>query len=235
MSEYDLDPSIRAAARRKIFRVSVPLALAAVGVGVGIGATQGGASLEFLAVIAPVMALFVGLSLYRAYRRQLRQIESYRLFISPEEIRREITGLPVLSIHREDVRAIELHPSGAITVKTERAAQLLLIPAEIRNRDVLLRELSEWRTPQPVSASPSSFKAIVTALAVLAGFAVTMLSRTPSIVIAVGSALALALAISCVLIWRHKQLSASTRRRAFFALLPLAAIVVRVIAAFQQL
>lgn len=233
MGEYRLSEAFARTVRRRTLRVGLPLGCLAVLVGVGVSAAQTGSTAQFV-VVLPFCAAVILVSAYRGYRRQVRQARSVVIAVSPETVTWRMAGVRERSIARADVLRIDEHDSGELTIVSRDPRQSLRIPAEIEEREELKRELGTFASIQRAGKVHATRWPAAAGVVTMLAFAITMVSTTKWVVATVGSALAVGLLACAWLIWRNRNLDARTRRAAWFVLLPVAAVIARVVAALRD-
>lgn len=223
MADYRASDELVRTLRRRFLTSAVPMALLAVAAGAGVVMAQRGP----IIFLIPLIALVLAVSMANAYRRQTARVASLRYSVTRNDITQTIDGTPPFTLARASVERIELHPTGEITLAG--AEQSLRIPREIHNREALLDELRDWAPVQDGPPIRSGMTSTVGGLGVMIGFAAVVLSQDPRVVVPVGIALVATLVWSAIAILRNPHVDARTRRMALFMILPLAAIVMRVI------
>ncbi|HEX6159776.1 MAG TPA: hypothetical protein VF111_06395 [Thermoanaerobaculia bacterium] len=229
MPEYHASPELLRTLRRRVLFSALPLALIAVAVGAAGVVTRPGPIL----FVVPLIALVLAISLLNAYRRQSARIATLTFVTTRDGLTQSIDGAPPFTIDREAVRRIEVHASGEITLHGPTDEESIRIPREIEHREMLLEELKQWAPLEDGPAVRSNVQSRFTSLAVIAGFAAVVLSQDPRIVVPAGVAVVVALAWSSVAILRNKYVDEKTRRMALFMILPVAAVVLKIIAVLR--
>lgn len=228
MPEYRLSSDFEKGVRRRLAMWALPFSLMAAGAGLWIGARQSGSGAgTWPALLWLLPALAIGL--FRSYRQQVRQGRSLRLSVTQNQICREADGLPRVILNREDVKRIELHKSGDITIRGAQLTQTMRIPRSIQDRDELLHELQGWA---PIAAASPNEPYIVggTVAVSVAGALVAVSVLENRLVVGIlGSLLFVALMTCSVILWQSRHLDPRNRGLAFVALLPALAMLVRVI------
>lgn len=233
MAGYRLLPTYRAALLRRLLTSTVPVMLLVMVVVFGLSVARG--QTAGLLVSVPVVAAAVGFVLYKAYRRQLRQLGTFEIRISGDQLTRSMDGVQPLTLHRGEVARIEEHATGELTVHAEEKSRSVRIPAAMERRDELLAELAAWQTIEPGGSVRASTHSTLVAVAVVLAFGITIASPNPLVVAVVGSLLFATVVTSLVLIARNAQLPASTRRLSWIGIIPALAILSRVLNALRQL
>ncbi|HEX8171723.1 MAG TPA: hypothetical protein VF824_14395 [Thermoanaerobaculia bacterium] len=226
MGTYRRTPELLVMARRQALTRSLPLALLVVGAGVVIGPQNG--DVRGLWLVVPILLVAMVFGLRRGYRVQRDALASLELTVTPERITRTMSGFPEFNLRRDEVVRITIAPTGALTLHAASAQRTLGIPAQIERRDELVAELAQWRAIEPAPSRGSSWP-ILAALLTIAAFVTTFVATNAIVVAVTGIALAIALGACAVLIWRNPQADARTIRLSFLVLLPLAAVIVKVV------
>ena len=164
------------------------------------------------------------------YRRMNKAFAALQYEVSGDRITRTLPGFPSFSLRRDDVQRIELQPSGDILLRTMRVSETIAIPAGIEERSALLEELSLWKAPEEGRSLSPALRSYVTMIATLIAFALFFASTNRLLTLCVGIPLAVGLAISIIVIAVNRQLATRTRVLTLVAILPLLAIVGRIVA-----
>jgi hypothetical protein len=180
-----------------------------------------------LALVWLTPALAIGL--FRSYRQQVRQGRSLRLSVTQNQICREADGLPRVIINREDIKRIEVHKSGDLSVRGVQLSETIRIPRSIENRDELFYELRSWAPCADASLEKSHFLGGAVAVSVVGAFAAVAMLENRLVVGILGSLLFAALMTCSVILWQSRHLDPRNRGLAFVAFLPSLAVLVRVI------
>jgi hypothetical protein len=226
MAAYRLDlPAFRAAALRRLLLVVLPVTLLAVAAGVAIAAVKVGTGA--LVPTVPIVAVVIGMTLIGAYRRQIAHAESLEITVSDDRITRSD---PPLTLHRDEIARIAAHHSGNVVVHANDGLRKLPIPAQIANREQLVRELAAWDVPIEERPDPrTAVLAFLATLAIAAALAVTMLSQRRLVVLIGGSLLIAALVVSAVLLARYRRDDPRARQRVWWLIPVIAVLLARML------
>ena len=179
-------------------------------------------------VMMAVSALALGIGFFRGTRRVRQQLTSYVVTLNDDRIRRDIAGMPAIEIARADVTAIEERRPGGLAVYGGTRRNFVGVNDDTEGYAAIREELATWR-PFDEKRPAKGAAAIGTLILTIAAFAVTILSHNRLIVALVGSALAIGIVVSGVMLWRSPHVDRKTKRMLFILPLPLAAIIVRVV------
>jgi hypothetical protein len=189
--------------------------------------------LTFVLVLMISGTTVVGLR--KGMKRGQESWDSFELVVGEDFVRRSKRDFPDLEIRRHEVTRIKENATG-LYVETKLRDRAIGIPrALIDYRDA--RELSCW-IPL-VHAEPLGWPSITLLLVIpvigFVLFALLLLSTNSWVVIATGSLLLIWLSVSIWVIRRSVQTSAHMKRLTLFTVIPLLAVIARLIQAIQRL
>ena len=179
--------------------------------------------------------LFLGLLIYMRLRPSPQALAmkaafaSYRLTIDDTCIRRESDGLPTIEIAHRDVASIERQTTKAWLIKSKTSADMIGIQPYMEVPEQL-EALLQTICPITYSAKATNWKAYSPAIAaVMIALMIGIFAvKTPWVVIACGSIATVLLLGSTWFSQRSKYIPEAAKKKAWFIILPITAIVVRV-------
>ncbi len=193
-----------------------------------------------LLVLMPI--LFFAMIIYMRLRPSSQTLamkanfQSFRLTIDDECIRRESDDLPTIEIARKDIASIEKQGTRVWIIKSKTSTDMIAIQQYIQDPEQL-EALLQSICPITYSEKSINWQAYTPVMAVVmialmfGAFAI----KTPWIVIACGSLTTVLLLGGLWFLQRSKYLPATLKKNLWAILLPLTAIIVRVIMAIQGL
>jgi len=177
-----------------------------------------------------VVGFAVAMGARSAINRAQRQLESFRILLEDDSIRRRQEDVPDVIVERSAVTAIEEREGQGIAVYGADRRSFVPVPIHVEHYTLVRQQLARWRPIEPKPPAGGAWTLLVT-IAVLGGFAVVALTTDRLLIITVGSALAIALLVCIVLVLRSPHASGRLKRNMLVAILPLAAIIARVVLA----
>jgi len=184
-------------------------------------------SAGFAFVIVGMTMIPLALGQYQGRRRAKRQLTSYTVTLDGEHIRRVIAGMADIEVKRAEVTAIEERRPGGLSVYGRDRRFFVGVNDQVEGYDAIRNQLSGWR-PFDEKRPAKFFVVLLVSVLTVVAFAVTILSHDRLVVASVGSALAIALIVCGLMIFRSPHVDRKTKRATLFMLLPLGAIVARV-------
>jgi hypothetical protein len=237
---YRLDPEGFIAARNKLLRQRIVL-YAGILLFIllvlykSFGQHWRGASFgSVLPVLLSILIIFGALvaGVRKGIRQNLESWNSFELLIGRDFLVRRIEGLPELEIQKHEVTAIKETTAGLRVETTQRDRAIGIASSLVDYADAKAR-LSRWLVPVQERQrwmSPARWSSLVGLLVVVL-FACIFYSDTSWIIVAAGVPLFTGLCACIWLIRRNVQISAQTKRLSLVAVLPLLAVVAKVILA----
>jgi hypothetical protein len=161
---------------------------------------------------------------------------SYELDIGEDFLTRRINDFPELEIQRHEITKIRESSTG-LRVETESKDRVIgIAPALVGYEDAKTR-LSQWVVPtqevQQGWITPARW-IVALPLLVLVFFATFYFATRSWLIVATGVPLLVGLSWSLLAIQKSLQVSAHTRRLSFVTILPMLAIVVKLIQAITR-
>ena len=123
---------------------AIPLVLVAAAVGMIIPMNdQRGrdAFVTVLPIIIPLILGALGFGLHLGIKRQRAVFENYVLRVEDSGVTREQGNTPTLHLAKEEIREIVKTSAGAFIVKGKSALNMIIVPAQIENPDVVEEQL----------------------------------------------------------------------------------------------
>jgi hypothetical protein len=190
-----------------------------------------GSLLSLLPHLLPI-TLVVGLLVYsfrRGMRKQRENWLAYELLVGEDFVIRRMPGLSEMEIRREEITAIRQSAEG-LSIETSSWRRTLGLPSTLEEFDEVRARLSEWMTPTELrrarwnNSSHLLYGAIIAELVL---FIIFFLSTQSWLLVCSGAPLLLGLVVCLVVLQRSAQLAPKMKRNVWLMLLPMAAIVFR--------
>ena len=194
-----------------------------------------GSLLSLLPHLLPI-TLVVGLLVYsfrRGMRKQRENWLAYELLVGEDFVIRRMPGLSEMEIRREEITAIRQSAEG-LSIETSSRRRTLGLPSTLEEFDEVRARLSEWMTPTELrrarwnNSSHLLYGAIIAELVL---FIIFFLSTQSWLLVCSGAPLLLGLVVCLVVLQRSAQLAPKMKRNVWLMLLPMAAIVFRLMEA----
>jgi hypothetical protein len=198
-------------------------------------AVRSGGNWSVVAMSAPIIAIALGLGLFRAFRMARRQLESYRLTLDGEAMTRTQWGLPELTVYQDEVTDIVETPGQGLVIRTGDAQKVLVVPAllegygELRS---LLANLREIRVLPPRTATWLTAIYVAVGLGAAAAMLTALLATDRLVVVLAGGFAVIVLAASLVQTQRNPTVDMRTKRISWMTLIPLLVLLIRVVSVF---
>jgi heme/copper-type cytochrome/quinol oxidase subunit 4 len=189
-------------------------------------------SINFALAILLLMSLVLAASLYTGRKRARVQLTSYVVTLDADRIRWDVQGTPTIEVARSDVTAIEERRPGGLAVYGRDRRKFVGVSDDIADYAAIRERLASWRAFD--EKPPAKWVAVIaTVVLTVVAFAITILSHNRIIVALVGSALAIALVICAVKIWRSPHFDRKMKRLSLVVALPIAVIIIHVVIAIS--
>ncbi len=208
---------------------SLPTILIAVVVAIVINSINSGdkaAEVNVLPFVIPIVAISIGIGIYRGIERQRKLFESYTLTISSNLVRREQFNTPTISIYTDEVQTITQNPNGSFIIKGKDAADLIIVPAQIDNYtqlEAILQSIQPLQVKDKTSFL-QKYQSVVGLLTI--GLMLCVYTVNNKVVVAITGTLLIALLTwSFVKIIGSKNVDRKTKSGAWWVLLVLASII----------
>jgi hypothetical protein len=101
------------------------------------------ANLDFFRVFLPIFVVIFSYSMWRAVNRLVRMHETFILTIDDHIITREMEGTVPLSLHIFEIKSIVKKKDGMLSIRGEKAADIIQIPTTIEQYDELEQALRQ--------------------------------------------------------------------------------------------
>lgn len=229
MQEYKIKSDGFKEIRKQILIRTIPILIVAITVGIlisSLNSSNKSADTSTLAIIIPVILLFVGVGLYRGINRQKTLFESYKITLTENLVKREQLNTPTISVYFNDIQEIVQKSNRNIIIKGSDPKNVIIVPAQINNYSEFYEALSQII---PVRNRPSNslfqkyqFLLVILALALLM-LVYTVSNKT--VVTISGSFLILILVWSLITIRNNKNIDIKTKRAAWWVLIVIASII----------
>jgi hypothetical protein len=175
-----------------------------------------------LVIMLPILAF----TFYNALKKQKAMLASYKLTIPDESITREMINVPVLVIHRQDIREITKNVDGTISVIGDSKLNAIGVPSRIEKKEELEILLSSIK-PMTVKTSANWYQrypfVIVTAVVALM-FSVFYLEN--KFLSSVTGVAFVGVMIYClIVIQKSKNVDTRTKRLSYFVIIPLLSVI----------
>jgi len=177
--------------------------------------------MAFLAAIFVVMIVI-------SFFKMRRMMAALSITLNDDAISMNVPGVLASEVRRDEVTRIEERPAQALVVHGP-GKRVVGVPAKISGYDEIRAALATWRPIEPAKPDRLNLKRLLVTIAVLGGWTATYLFDDPRVVIPIGSLVAIGLLASSVIVWRNKMIDARYKRMMLWALMPVFALIVRVI------
>jgi hypothetical protein len=241
---YRLAPEGFGAARTKLLRqraaffVGIVVFLLALQYKEFSNSWQGGSIFSLLPALLSMLIALAALAFgaKKGIKRSRESWLSYELDIGEDFLTRRINDFPELEIQRHEITKIRESSTG-LRVETESKDRVIgIAPALVGYEDAKTR-LSQWVVPtqevQQGWITPARW-IVALPLLVLVFFATFYFATRSWLIVATGVPLLVGLSWSLLAIQKSLQVSAHTRRLSFVTILPMLAIVVKLIQAITR-
>ena len=242
---YHLDPEGFAAARNRLLRQRAVLFVGVVVFLLVLAYKELGQTWErdsitsllpaFLFVLLGLGALAVGLR--KGIKRNQESWASFELVVGEDSVIRRIKDFPELEIQRHEVTRIRETAAG-LCVETKLKDRTIGIARALIDYEDARERLSPWMPP--VNEPPQGWTTPIRwmwvyPLITLILFAVFYMTTSSWLIVATGVPLLIGLSVAIWLIRRSVQVSAQMKRLSLLTVLPLLAIIAKLIQAIQKL
>jgi hypothetical protein len=165
---------------------------------------------------------FIGVR--RGFKQLVATYQGFRLFVSPDRLRRVQPGLPDLEIARDEVTRILEVPGKGLTIYGTGRQKFIGIPASLDGFEEVRALLVTWKTPEERRGVLVSWSPILLGLLTVVGFGVVVGSDSRLLVTTLGVVL-IGLLLGCIVVL-YKSPHADARTRRMIWVLPLIILVV---------
>jgi hypothetical protein len=142
--------------KNNLLRVIPLMVLALIG-GLLIGMRNTGdtdAEVSIWPYMIPLFVVVIWIGLYRGLKKQKQLLETYKITITDNVISREQVNTPTISLYFNEINVISKEAHGGFTIKGPRPGELIVIPKQIENIDLLEKELQNIRPVSMTSQIP---------------------------------------------------------------------------------
>jgi len=177
-----------------------------------------------MALLAVVFVVMIVISFFKVRRT----MAALSITLNDDTISMNVPGVLASEVRRDEVTRIEERPKQALVVHGP-GKRAVGVPAMIGGYDEIRAALATWHPIEAAQPSRFNLRRMLTTIAALGGWAATYLFDDPRVVIPIGSLLVIALLASVVIVWRNKVVDIRHKRLMLWVLMPVFALVVRVI------
>jgi hypothetical protein len=210
--------------------IAKSLVVSALAVGAAMFIVSRRTSLEIrqLAVIVPMLLLFVGFGIYRSVTRERAALVGSEWDVGDDFIRRRTPHRPTIEIRSDEITRIEAVRNGLV-VRGRTSERAIWIPAWLEGFSALRTRLAGWQVGEiPVHRSSQSAMFFLVSIATIAAFATTFISSDPRVVVPVGLVLSASILYGFWYIRKSVHIDSRVKRSAWFVLMPALALLARV-------
>jgi hypothetical protein len=182
------------------------------------------------------ITLVMAFQVTRGIRQQNRRWLSYKLTLSPTDVTKTQDELPVVTIPFEEITQLQEFANEGLSVRTARRHDFIFIPVSLNGYEEVKSRLAHIREIEPKSRRAIPLRLVLTLLFTLgaAGLMIAVMqSHTASFVLPVGLIMLLFLSWGLFETQRSKLFSQTQRRLMWFMLLPLLALLGKLISVLQ--
>jgi hypothetical protein len=212
---------------------SIPIMILALAGGILIGMRNTGnaeAEVNVWPYLIPLMVITLGIGLYRGLKKQEQLLATYRINITDDMISREQSNTPTISLYFNDVVEMSKLSGGSIIIKGKKPEDLITIPQQIENYDLLEKTLHNIK---PISQSGQlpflQRYGLVLAILNMALMVVVYRVENKWIVGLAGLVFTAVMIWSYLTIQRSKDIDNKTRKGLRLSILVIAAVLIYVI------
>ncbi len=149
MQQFKIKPDGFKEIRNAMLIKTIPIALIASSVGLGISHFSSNMPQNNVNVwpfVIPIVLVALTAGTFTGVKRQKQIFESYTLTLNTESITREQYSTPSITIPKSEIKAIIKNANGSFTIKGNSMLNVIGVPAQIDNYDILERLLMETQT-----------------------------------------------------------------------------------------
>jgi hypothetical protein len=177
----------------------------------------------------PIFLSIFGLSSRKGYQRGVALLESYRLTIDENTIKREQHNTPAIAISKQAIKEIS-RGAKCIYIKPTDGSSPIMIPQSIENRETLENLLNEWSPVQTKAGFQYSFAYVMILMVITLGLmAVFFTSTAKGVSTATGALLLAGVIYMQVELKRNRNIDAKTRKGMAWVWVVGAAILFRIV------
>jgi hypothetical protein len=163
-------------------------------------------------------------------RSTRRTWTSYRLELSPTELRRIQNRVPEISIARNEATGIEALPSRGLMVRTADSEKFVFIPEDLEDFADVRSELTQWAPVQTISMSTTwrrQWLGLSVALLIVAWMVSTMLSQMAAFVVPSAFAISVFLLWALIAAQRSLHLDRRTKLSMWLVMFPILGLTLK--------
>jgi hypothetical protein len=168
------------------------------------------------------------LGTFRGLRRVREQWESFEISLDGDCVVRRQANTPEIRLCRSEVVSVTESPSKGLAIRGASRYQLVGASKHLEGYEELATVLREWGPPSPPSKAGPYFPALA-GLATVVLFGIAFGAPNPAVAAVAAAVLAAGLLWCVVELRRNPHVDEKTRRIAWWALVPMAAAVARVV------
>jgi hypothetical protein len=182
--------------------------------------------INVLPFLIPIVVFALGIGVFRGLRRQKALLSSYTLTIYSNLITREQVNTSPVSIYFSEIREIVKSKNGNYTIKGKNAGDVIIIPAQIHDREQLAVRL-ESIMPIKINNTLTFVEKyqVLAGLIPLVLMLFVYLSENKIIVAVAGTALIILMGGSLVKIYKSKNVDSRTKRGLLWSIIILASVL----------
>ncbi|RZJ72045.1 hypothetical protein [Flavobacterium sp.] len=233
MKTYKITPQGLDEIKRQMLKKGLPILVVAAIVGISISALNANNSdsdVNVLPFVIPILALFLGFSIYRTVKKQAEIFQSYELTIDEFAISRAQMNLPTAEIPTVKIDSIKRVSTGSLIVSGNGFQ--ILVPKQLQDFAEIESKLASFN---PITEfSNSRFKKLIPILpfAFIALMLVTTIIENAIISLILGTLLLAGLGYSAISVLRNKNVDARAKRAMWFVPIVMLAIVMNIVLKF---
>ncbi|WP_426671771.1 hypothetical protein ACPPVU_11090 [Mucilaginibacter sp. McL0603] len=231
MQEYNITPSGFKEIRKLLLIKIVPFILIAVTAVIIISLFDSTDKVDTstLTFVIIIVALVLGLSVYRSIQKQKAFFESYSLIIKANMVTRTQLNTRTISIYLNDIIEINKNKNGNFVIKGKYPDDIIVIRAQIDKYDQLEEALNQIK---PITQTSKSFRKIYSLLIALVTITsmIFVYSSSNKIIVAISG-----LSFTGIMAWgfieirNNKNIDENLRRKIWLILVVIALVLIRMI------
>jgi chromate transport protein ChrA len=187
-----------------------------------------------LPIIIPTIIFAFGYGIFKGLKRQKSLFATYKLTISENNIVREQTNTPLISIPFGEIQSINKDKKGGYSIKGKTAVETIIIPAQIDNQENLEVVLNQIKPIEQLTQPAFDEKYKIPLLLLTMVSMVTVYISFNKILVGICCVIVSTLLIrSSILILKNKSINNKTKRIGYYSLVVLASVVAVTIMKFN--
>jgi hypothetical protein len=229
MNEFKIKENGFSEIKKTLILKSVPMLILVSGASLAINYFKPNAQPSDVYALLFTIPIIIGaiiFGLFRGIKRQRGLFESYKLIINENEIIREQTNTPRISIPHSEIKSIHRNPKGTLTIVGNSKTEVIGIPSQIDDYDKLDDLLAKIHpiTYSDKKSFAEKFKGLIVLLTI-GLMASVYISTNKFIVGLTGTILIIILGYSFYLTRRNKNIDKKTKNGMWLILLVLFSII----------